>query len=263
MHTARHTIVDQYLNTHNEHTERPAGTDITSFFLTETPAELLSTTLQRSCVDAWGRTAWNTTTTTTTAETHRAGPLPKQALQRRLPSVADQTSEPSSISSAVDDGNTNRVTKNQRSHPVKTQRKKPRISDNSCPQLRISNTFDACYERSGSATDYTVSLPNDNLTIDSILHSADQTTMEAGFQPSTAPIERRAGAHSILSQGAVNAAQLMQTFDVTSFLSASQLMQTFDMATFHFQNSGQLVEDPTFVQPSDNVLQNAGTPIQR
>lgn len=87
--------------------------------------------------------------------------------------------------------------------------------------------------------------------------------MEAGFQPSTAPIERRAEAHSILSQGAVNAAQLMQTFDVTSFLSASQLMQTFDMATFHFQNSGQLVEDPTFVQPSDKVLQNAGTPIQR
>ncbi|GLA56228.1 hypothetical protein AnigIFM63604_006008 [Aspergillus niger] len=205
--------------------------------------------------------AWNTTTTT--AETHRAGPLHNQALQHNLANVAGQASEPSSISSAVDDGNTNRVTKKRRSHSVKNQRKKPQISDNRCPEPRVSNAIDACYERSARATDYTVSLLNDNLTIDSILHSADQTTMETGFEHATAPIDRRAKAHSIFSQDAVNAAQLMQSFDVTSFTSASQLMQAFDMATFDFQESGQLVEDTNFAQSSHNVLQTAETPMQQ
>ncbi|KAL7649190.1 hypothetical protein ACMYSQ_012416 [Aspergillus niger] len=87
--------------------------------------------------------------------------------------------------------------------------------------------------------------------------------MEAGFRPSTAPIDRTAKAHSILSQDAVNAAQLMQSFDVMSFTSASQLMRAFDMATFDFQESGQLVEDTDFNQSSNIVLQTAQTPMQR
>lgn len=70
-------------------------------------------------------------------------------------------------------------------------------------------------------------------------------------------------AHSTFSQNTVNAAQLMQSFDMTSFLSASELMQAFDLATFDFQNSGQLMEDTNFAQSSNNVLQNNEARMQR
>ncbi|KAL4889173.1 hypothetical protein BDV59DRAFT_120943 [Aspergillus ambiguus] len=158
---------------------------------------------------------------------------------------------------------TSRVTKNRGPGPVRRRHKKLREFDNGCPNPQASNTIDGCYERSGRAADYTVSLPNHNLTIDSILDSVDQTTMEAEFRSSTAPMSRGAEAHSVFNPDAVNAAQLMQSFDVTSFPSASQLMQAFDLATFDFQNSGQLVEETNFAQTSSNVLQNTETPMQR
>ena len=51
----------------------------------------------------------------------------------------------------------------------------------------------------------------------------------------------------------VDAAHLMQEFDMISFPNAAQLMQNFDMASFGFTNTAQLMQDFDVFFPSQDV----------
>jgi hypothetical protein len=58
----------------------------------------------------------------------------------------------------------------------------------------------------------------------------------------------------VFNLNAVNAAQLMQDFDLISVQNAAQLMQTFDIASFDTINAAQLMRDFDIFLPAPDVV---------
>ncbi|THC90099.1 hypothetical protein EYZ11_010447 [Aspergillus tanneri] len=159
-----------------------------------------------------------------------------------------------------------KVTKKRAGANVRSQRKKTRKFYRGQSTRDPSDTSNGRYARPGYATNYAIGFSNDNMAVNTLIgsvHQANPVSLEKEFHPSTPEANKGNETPSIFNQDAVNAAQLMQSFGVTSFLSASQLMQTFDLESFDFTNTDKLTGNLDVVQSSNNILQNAEMPMQR
>lgn len=109
--------------------------------------------------------------------------------------------------------------------------------------------------------------PNNGLGNNSLTSSIQQGSLihqETQSHPYTSPGAKRNDASQFTSDYEaelcvpvfntnVDAAHLMQEFDMVSFPNAAQLMQNFDMGSFGFTNTAQLMQDFDMFFPSSDV----------